>query len=81
MRRRIAAGSVFRKKYKDRAGRTRQSETWFLKFYLNGKPIESSTGTCDYDEALRLLREKVAAATQKSYTYTEDADKVLVISY
>jgi integrase len=76
--RRIAAGSIFRKKYKDRAGRSRQSETWFLKFYLNGKPVESSTGTRDYDEALRMLREKIAAASPKSYTYTEDVNNVLV---
>ena len=78
MRRRIAAGSVFRKNYKNRTGRTCKSETWFVKFYVNGKPVEMSTGMVDYDEALGLLREKMAAAAKKSYAYTEDPDKVTV---
>ena len=78
MRRKIAAGSVFRKTYKDRHGRTRKTATWFLKFHLNGEPIELSTGTSDYDEALGLLREKMAAAARKSYSHTQDPDKVTV---
>jgi hypothetical protein len=78
MRRRIAAGSVFRKSYKDRHGRTRKTRTWFLKYHLNREPVEIASGTSDYDEALALLREKMAAATKKSYSYTEDPDKVTV---
>lgn len=78
MRRRIPAGSVFRKNYKDRHGKTRESNTWFVRFHLKGKPIEISTGTSDYDQALTLLREKMAAAAQKSYCYTEDPAKVKV---
>jgi hypothetical protein len=77
-KKKIATGSIFRKSYKDRAGRTRKSKTWFLKFYSNGEPVEDSTGTGDYDEALGLLREKMAAANKKSYAYTEDHDRVTV---
>jgi hypothetical protein len=40
MRKKIATGSIFQKSYKDRTGRTRKSKTWFLKFYLNGEPVE-----------------------------------------
>lgn len=78
MRKKIAAGSVFQKNYKDRTGRTRKSETWFLKFYANGKPIEVSTGTTDHGEAVTLLREKMAAAAKRSHAYTENLDKVTV---
>jgi hypothetical protein len=78
MPKKIATGSIFRKSYKDRNGRTRKSKTWFLKFYSNGEPVEDSTGTSDYDEALGLLREKMAAANKKSYAYTEDPDRVTV---
>jgi hypothetical protein len=78
MPKKIATGSIFRKSYKDRNGRTRKSKTWFLKFYSNGEPVEDSTGTSDYDEALGLLREKMAAAKKKSYAYTEDPNRVTV---
>ena len=78
MRRKISTGSVFQKNYRDRSGETRKSTTWFLKFYVSGKPIEVSTGTNDYDDAVTLLREKMAAASKKSYAYTEDPDKVTV---
>jgi hypothetical protein len=69
---------VFRKNYKDRHGRTRKSETWFLKFYVNGSPVEKSTGTTDYNEAVILLRKKIADVANKTYAHTEDPDKVTV---
>ena len=78
MRRRITTGSVYKKTYTDRSGRARKSKTWYLKFYVNGKGRELSTGTTDYDDALALLRKKVAAAANKSYAHTEDVDKVTV---
>jgi hypothetical protein len=56
MRRKIAAGSVFQKTYRDRNGRTRKTATWYLKYYANGKAIEASSGTDDYDEAVGMLK-------------------------
>lgn len=78
MRKKITAGSVYKKTYTDRRGRTRKSKTWYLKFYVNGKPLEVSTGTSNYDDALILLREKTAAAAKKSYVYSDDVNKVTV---
>jgi integrase len=60
MRRKISTGSVFQKAYRDRAGRTRKTSTWYLKYYVKGKPVESSSGTDDYDEALAMLRKRMA---------------------
>lgn len=78
MRKKIAAGSVYRKTYTDRSGRARRSKTWYLKFYVNGEPIEASTGTTDYEDAVALLRQKTAAAAHKSYSFTDDVDRVMV---
>jgi hypothetical protein len=74
----IPTGSVFQKSYRDRHGVAQKTATWYLKFYTNGKPMETSSGTEDYNEALKLLREKMAAAASKSYDYSEDLDRVSV---
>jgi integrase len=60
MRKKISTGRVFQKSYRDRAGRTRKTSTWYLKYYAHGKPVESSSGTDDYDEALAMLRKRMA---------------------
>src|SRR5579875_2490662 len=78
MRKKIASGSVYKKTYTDRSGRARKSKTWYLKFYVSGEPIEASTGTTDYEDAVALLRQKTAAAANQSYSYTEDVDRVTV---
>ena len=62
MRKRISAGSVFQKTYNDRRGRNRKTSTWYLKYYVRGKAIELSSGTSDYDEALTMLRKRMADA-------------------
>jgi integrase len=64
MRGKIPSGSLFHKSYRDRHGRAQKSKTWYLKYYVQGRPIELPSGTDDYDDALTMLRSKVAAAAQ-----------------
>jgi Phage integrase family len=69
MRKKIATGSVFRKAYTDRSGRLRHTRTWYLKYYVHGKPVVVSAETEDYDEAVVTLRQKMAeAARQAEFT-------------
>jgi len=69
MRKKIPTGSVFQKSYRDRLGRARKTSTWYMKYYVNGKPIEASSGMDDYDEALASLRKRMAdQAIQPDYT-------------
>jgi hypothetical protein len=76
----FAKGSVFQKTYNDKkAGERRKTATWYLKYYIPGKrsPIEVSSGTHDHDEAVALLRQKMARlATQRGHS--SDPDRVLV---
>ena len=77
----FAKGSVFQKTYKDKkTGELRKTNTWYLKYYVAGakKPFEMSSGTGNYDDAVSLLRQKMAAASKKAYVYSEDPDKVTV---
>jgi integrase len=62
MRRKIPAGSVFQKTYKDRHGRVRKTATYYIKRYVRGKLVEESSGTANYDEAVAMLRKKMASA-------------------
>lgn len=61
---RIPTGSVFQKKYKNRRGEECKAKCWTVKYYVNGKPIEFSTKTEDYEEALTILRERMAKAAR-----------------
>jgi hypothetical protein len=60
MAKRIPTGRVFQKSYRDRKGNLCKTTTWHLKYYRRGKPIEVASGTEDYDEALQMLRQKMA---------------------
>jgi len=60
MRKKIASGSVFQKTYLDRRGSNRKTSTWYLKYYVQGKPVEVASGTDSYDEALAMLRKRLA---------------------
>ena len=75
MRRKISTGRVFQKSYRDREGRGRKTSTWYLKYYVNGKPVESSSGTDEYDEALAMLRKRMADEHAKS-EHTEHPERV-----
>jgi integrase len=77
MRKKIPSGSVFQKTYTDRRGRVRKTETYYLKYYAKGKPREISSGTTDYDEALAMLRKKMASAGVQS-NHTDQPERVRI---
>ena len=49
-------GSVFQKTYRGRDGKSRKTNTWFMKFRSNGVIVTKPTGTADYDVAIELLK-------------------------
>jgi integrase len=63
MSKRIPTGRLYQKSYVDRAGNRRTTDTWYLKFYSHGMPVEKSSGLTDYDEALAMLRKEMAGAS------------------
>jgi len=65
---RIPTGTVFQRKYKDRHNVDCKTKTWFLKFYINGKPVVVSTGTEDYKQALTLLRQNLASGVTSRHS-------------
>jgi integrase len=67
MRRKIPAGSVFQKVYSDRHGHASKTRTYYLKYFIKGrsKAVEVSSGTTDYEEALEMLRKKMASTPGK----------------
>lgn len=77
MRRKIPTGRVFHRSYLDRKGVRRKTRTWFLKYYLNGEPIEVPTGTEDFDEAVRMLRQRMAKVARHA-EYSDHPERVLV---
>jgi hypothetical protein len=69
------AGSVFHRTYRDREGNLRKTATWFIHYYANGKPVRVATGTEDRDEAISILRQKLAKASR----YTEYSEHVELV--
>jgi integrase len=50
-------GMVFRKKYKDRkTGEVRECATFTIRFYVNGRPVQMSSGSEREGDARRLLK-------------------------
>ena len=78
MGKKITTGSVYQRVYRDRNGVERRTATWFLKYYVKGKPVIVPTSTEDYDEALTLLRHKMAKAATEAVHYSEEPERVLV---
>jgi integrase len=76
MRKRISSGSVFQRVYRSRDGKERRTKTWFVKYYVGGKPIVIPSGTTDHGEAVALLRNKMAEATRQSADYTNHPERV-----
>lgn len=68
MSKKIRTGRVYKKSYCDREGRTQRTSTWYLKYYVNGSAVESSSGTDNYDEALGMLKKRVAAAVDRPHS-------------
>jgi integrase len=77
MRRMIPSGAVYQRKYRDRQGSIRKTATWFLKYYVQGKPVRVSSGTEDREEAVRMLRQRIAKAS-RYVDYSEQIERVLV---
>ena len=76
MRKKISSGSVFQRVYRGRDGKEKRTTTWFLKYYVAGKPTVIPSGTTDHEEAVALLRNKMAAATRQSAEYTDHPERV-----
>ncbi len=72
MRHKIPTGRVFQKTYKGENGERRTTATWYLKYYVGGKAVEVATGTDDYDEALKMLRKRMAQVGE----HTEHPERV-----
>ena len=49
-------GSIYRPKYKDRHGETRESAVWWISYYTHGRQIRESTETADYGDAKEKLK-------------------------
>lgn len=75
MRKKIPAGSVFQRSYRDKAGKLCKTATWFVHYYVNGKPVRIATGTEDRDQAIKILREKLAKISR----YTEYSGHVELV--
>ena len=76
MRKKIPTGSVFHKSYRDKAtGELRYTKKWSIRYYVKGKPITLPSGTKDYDDALALLRQKMATASRQA-EYSEHPERV-----
>ncbi len=75
MRRKIPSGSIFHKAYVDRNGRLCHTRVWYIKYYVHGKPITLPSGTQDEDEAVAMLRQKMAQASQRA-EFTEHPERV-----
>ena len=51
-------GSLYRPKLKS----GKPSTIWWVKYYVNGRPVRESTGTTKESEARRLLKEREGRA-------------------
>ncbi len=63
MPKRIASGSLYKPKWKDKDGNVCESEDWWARWYVpgeRGKPRRVSTQTANRQEAERFLRGKMA---------------------
>ena len=51
-------GSIYRRKWKDKAGNVRESDVLWIKYYREGRPMRESTETRKESEARRLLKSR-----------------------
>jgi integrase len=56
-------GRVFQPMYKDKRGKWKRTETWWIAFYHNGRERRESSGSRNKNDARRLLRDKLSAMT------------------
>jgi hypothetical protein len=75
MPKKIRTGSVFQRTYRDRRGRLVKTSLWYLKYYVKGKPVQVSSGTHVYDEALAMLRKRMAEVSTRE-DYSDQPERV-----
>jgi integrase len=60
----LASGCVFHQRYKSKVtGELKETATWYIRYYVNGKPVTLAADTENYDEAVEFLRKKMADST------------------
>lgn len=59
----LASGSVFHQRYRGRDGQLKETRTWYVRYYVKGKPVTLPAETEDYDEAVQFLRRKMSATS------------------
>jgi hypothetical protein len=62
-RRQRGTGSIFRKP---------PNKNWFIQFYSKGHRIREGTGCTDYDEAKKLLRQRLHEIDKHEYVKRQD---------
>jgi integrase len=51
-------GTIYRRKFKDKNGNTREGKTFWIKYYHGGKPIYESTKSDKWADAANLLKQR-----------------------
>jgi len=51
-------GTIYRRKFKDKDGNTREGKTYWIKYYHNGKPLYESTKSTKWADAANLLKQR-----------------------
>jgi integrase len=67
MKRRGKYPGVFRLWYRGRDGKRRQTTTFFIKYYVKGKPIRERTGLTDAAQAASLRRRRLTEIEEHRY--------------
>jgi|SRR5581483_5691351 len=62
----LSSGSVFHQRYRGRDGQLKETRTWYVRYYVQGKPVTLPAETEDYDEAVQFLRRKMSATSSES---------------
>jgi integrase len=75
--RKIPTGRVFQRPYIDRSGQRCKTATWYIRYYENAKRVQEATETEDYDEALAILRDKMAALAGRQ-VYSDRPERVFM---
>ena len=57
-------GYIYRPKYKDKDGNTRESRVWWIKYYRNGKDYRESTKSIKRTDAKKLLKKREGEISQ-----------------
>ena len=60
----------------ERTGKTRKTATYWIKFYVDGKPKEEPTGTTKFRAARKLLRRRLGEVASGRYVPIE-TDKIM----